>query len=120
LDLGHSISIDDFGAGQASLQHFRRLPADEIKIDRQFITNVVADLEDQKIVESILDLSHQNGKCVVAEGIESEETVAYLVDRGCDVGQGYHLAMPMSLAEYSLLLEGNEANRGLACAPYSR
>jgi len=122
-DLGHSISIDDFGTGQASLHHFRRLPADEIKIKRQLITNVVADLKDQKIVESILDLSHQSGKRVVAEGIENEETVEYLLDRACDIGQGYHLGMPMSPTEYRLLLDNDDkksrarsfGTRTLAC-----
>jgi len=103
-DLGHSIAIDDFGTGQASLQHFRQLPADEIKIDRQFITNVATDPEDQKIVETILDLSHQSGKYAVAEGIENAETIEYLISRGCDIGQGYYLAMPMPLADYTLLL----------------
>jgi len=106
-EAGHTISIDDYGTGQASLQHFRRLPADEIKIDRQFITHVATDADDQKIVESILELAHQSGKYVVAEGIEDGETLEYLIKQGCDVGQGYYLAMPMSRSQYALLVGGS-------------
>jgi EAL domain-containing protein (putative c-di-GMP-specific phosphodiesterase class I)/GGDEF domain-containing protein len=106
-EAGHTIAIDDYGTGQASLQHFRRLPADEIKIDRQFITNVATDVDDQRIVESILELAHESGKYVVAEGIENGETLEYLIERGCDAGQGYYLAMPMSRSQYALLVNGN-------------
>jgi EAL domain-containing protein (putative c-di-GMP-specific phosphodiesterase class I)/GGDEF domain-containing protein len=103
---GHHVAIDDFGTGQATLQHFRNLPADEIKIDRQFISNVVSNPDDRNITESIVELSHRSGKVVVAEGIEDGETVAYLIEIGCDIGQGFFLGMPMSRQQFTSLTAG--------------
>ena len=88
---GHQVAIDDFGTGQATLQHFKNLAADEIKIDRQFISNVVNSAEDRNIVESVIDMAHRSDKTVVAEGIEDGHTVGLLIDLGCDIGQGFYL-----------------------------
>ncbi len=103
---GHLVAIDDFGTGQATLQHFRNLPADEIKIDRQFITNVVHDKEDANITQGIIEMAHRCNKIVVAEGIEDGHTVAHLIEAGCDLGQGFFLGMPMSREQFTTLLEG--------------
>jgi EAL domain-containing protein (putative c-di-GMP-specific phosphodiesterase class I)/GGDEF domain-containing protein len=103
---GHRISIDDFGTGQATLQHFQNLPADEIKIDRQFITNLATDENDRSITKSIIEMAHRCGKTVVAEGIEDGNTVALLIELSCDIGQGFFLGMPMSREQFMTLIDG--------------
>jgi EAL domain-containing protein (putative c-di-GMP-specific phosphodiesterase class I) len=105
---GHTIAIDDYGTGQATLQHFRRLPTNEIKIDKQFITNVVSGPNDREIVENILQLARRCDKHVIAEGIEAARTLEYLIEQGCDAGQGYYLAMPMSRSQFASLFKGTE------------
>jgi diguanylate cyclase (GGDEF)-like protein len=94
-DAGVRFSVDDFGTGYSSLAYLRDLPVDEVKIDRSF----VADLEqgDSRVVRSVIDLGHNLGLHVVAEGVESPEALDCLRDLGCDSAQGYHLAMPMPL-----------------------
>ena len=103
---GHRVSIDDFGTGQATLEHFKNLPADEIKIDRQFITDILTNDDDLSITASIIEMAHRCNKTVVAEGIEDGHTVARLIEMGCDIGQGFFLGMPMSCKQYSTLVSG--------------
>ena len=103
---GHRVSIDDFGTGQATLEHFKNLPADEIKIDRQFITNIVTNDDDRNITATIIEMAHRCHKTVVAEGIEDGHTVTQLIAMGCDVGQGFFLGMPMSREQFSTLVSG--------------
>jgi EAL domain-containing protein (putative c-di-GMP-specific phosphodiesterase class I) len=103
---GHQVAIDDFGTGQATLQHFKNLAADEIKVDRQFISNIVNSAEDRNIVESVIDMAHRSEKTVVAEGIEDGHTVGLLIDLGCDIGQGFYLGMPMSCDHFTQLIHG--------------
>ena len=102
-DAGHLIAMDDFGTGQATLQHLRNLPADEIKIDSQFITNLVTNEDDRNITKSIIEMAHRCGKYVVAKGIEDGAIVALLIDLGCDIGQGFFLGMPMSQHQFKTL-----------------
>ncbi|PLW70783.1 putative bifunctional diguanylate cyclase/phosphodiesterase [Pseudohalioglobus lutimaris] len=92
---GITISIDDFGTGYSSLAYFKRLPVDEVKIDRSFITNMTQSVEDQRLVEAIIDLSHKFDLQVVAEGIEDEQTYDTLRAMGCDVAQGYYISKPV-------------------------
>ncbi|MEM7078466.1 MAG: EAL domain-containing protein [Pseudomonadota bacterium] len=94
-ELGLRISIDDFGTGYSSLAYFRDLPADEIKIDRCFVQNLLASKPDAAIVKSIIDLARNFGLNVVAEGVEDEATAAMLLDLGCDTLQGYLLDKPL-------------------------
>ncbi len=103
-ELGIPISIDDFGTGYSSMHRFRDLPADEIKLDRSFIYNIVEDEANQKITHTLIELCHRFSKTVVAEGIEDGATVEYLIDAGCDLGQGFYLGAPMGKDRFRLLL----------------
>src|SRR5262249_18257950 len=81
--LGVSTSIDDFGPGYSSLAYLKNLPIDELKIDRSFVGNMVSHDHDLTIVRSTIDLSHNLGLGVVAEGVEDPETLQLLADMGC-------------------------------------
>ena len=98
--LGIHLSIDDFGTGYSSLAYLRKMPVDELKIDRTFVMNMEQNQDDQKIVEMTINLSHTLGLSVVAEGIESEHIIQQLNQLGCDYIQGYHIARPMPFEEF--------------------
>jgi diguanylate cyclase (GGDEF)-like protein len=100
--LGVSVSIDDFGTGYSSLSNLRQVPFDEIKIDKSFIIDMLASESDSAIVRAIIDLSHNLGRPVVAEGVENEETLQRLTEWGCDLAQGYFISRP---AEPQKLIE---------------
>ncbi len=102
--LGMPVIIDNFGTGHASLEKFRNLPADEIKIDRSFVTNVAESGDDQRITDTIIELAHRFSKTVVADGVEDAETFSYLAAAGCDVGQGFYLSAPLNESQFSQLL----------------
>ena len=101
---GFTISIDDFGTGQSSLAYLRHLPADELKIDRAFITDLASDQRDQRLVCSTIDLAHALDLKIVAEGVEDEASLNLLVKAGCDTAQGYHVARPMSVDKLAAML----------------
>ncbi len=94
-EMGFRLSIDDFGTGYSSLALIKKLPVSELKIDRSFVMNMVTDAEDMIIVRSVIDLAHNMGFLVVAEGVESAQTLELLVEMGCDVAQGYHICKPV-------------------------
>ncbi|MGF1663965.1 MAG: putative bifunctional diguanylate cyclase/phosphodiesterase [Kineosporiaceae bacterium] len=94
---GVTVSIDDFGTGFASLAYLRDLPVDELKLDRGLIRSIVGDDRAAAIVRHAIELGHDLGLRLVAEGVEDEATAGLLAGLGCDVGQGYHLATPMPL-----------------------
>ncbi len=93
--MGVDLSIDDFGTGYSSLAYLKRLPVNELKIDKSFVLNMENDIGDTKIVRSTIDLGHNMGLRVVAEGIESEAVWRLLADLGCDQGQGYFMSRPI-------------------------
>jgi len=93
--MGLDLSIDDFGTGYSSLAYLKRLPVNELKIDKSFVLNMEKDEGDTKIVRSTIDLGHNMGLRVVAEGIESEAVWRLLAELGCDQGQGYFLSRPI-------------------------
>lgn len=94
-EAGVRISIDDFGTGNSSLAYFRDLPADEIKIDKSFITTMDTDDRDRRLVRSIIDLAHAFDLTVVAEGVETAQATETLRQLGCDVLQGYYFSRPV-------------------------
>jgi diguanylate cyclase (GGDEF)-like protein len=94
--MGVDLSIDDFGTGYSSLAYLKRLPVDELKIDKSFVMNMERDVDDAKIVRSTIDLGHNMGLRVVAEGIESEAVWQILAKMGCDQGQGYFMSRPIA------------------------
>jgi diguanylate cyclase (GGDEF)-like protein/PAS domain S-box-containing protein len=106
-DLGVNISIDDFGTGYSSLQHLKELPVSELKIDKSFVMNMNQNDDDAIIVRSTIDLAHNLGLTVVAEGIESQEIFDVLEILGCDYGQGFHIARPKSGEQFASWLESS-------------
>ncbi|GAA3157871.1 hypothetical protein GCM10010531_06560 [Blastococcus jejuensis] len=103
-DLGVRLSIDDFGTGYSSMAYLRRLPVDELKIDRSFVLGMCTTAQDAVLVRTAIDLGHNLGLTVVAEGVEGAEHVDALRTLGCDIAQGYHFARPMPAAQLSELL----------------
>lgn len=105
--LGVGISIDDYGTGQSSLGYLQKLPATELKIDKSFVQTIVTDSRNAIMVRSTVELAHQLGMKVVAEGIEDEACLQLLGEMGCDTGQGYHIGRPMPASALSEFLAGD-------------
>ncbi|WP_165252529.1 sensor domain-containing protein [Paludisphaera soli] len=97
-DMGVRIAIDDFGTGYSSLAYLKELPVDEVKVDRSFVKDMAVSRRDACIVRSVIDLGHNLGLQVVAEGVEDDATLALLRDWGCDLAQGFRLSPPISAA----------------------
>jgi diguanylate cyclase (GGDEF)-like protein len=98
-ELGVGLALDDFGTGYSSLARLRRLPVDELKIDKGFVLNMTKDDSDEMIVRSTIDLGRNLGLRVVAEGVESEGVWKRLAELGCDEAQGYYLSRPVPAPE---------------------
>ena len=94
-ELGFRVSIDDFGTGQSSLAQLKRLPLDELKIDRSFVMNMT-DAKDEAIVRATIELAHRLSLSVVAEGVENDEVLTRLRSFGCEYAQGYHISPPIA------------------------
>jgi diguanylate cyclase (GGDEF)-like protein len=102
--IGLSLSVDDFGTGYSSLANLKRLPVDGIKIDKSFVIDMPHDASDAAIVRSTIDLAHNLGLRVVAEGVESHEAWRRLEDLGCDLAQGFHVSRPVPAEAMTRLL----------------
>ena len=103
-DMGLRLSIDDFGTGYSSLAYLKRMPVDEIKIDKSFVMNMADDRDDEIIVRSTIDLGHNMGLKVVAEGVDNELVLQRLRALDCDMVQGYLLARPLSPKQFETWL----------------
>ena len=104
-ELGLSLAIDDFGTGYSSLAYLKQLPASEIKIDKSFVMDMMEDENDAVIVRSTIDLAHNMGRQVVAEGVEHQDILDLLDILGCDTAQGYHICQPLPADELLLWLD---------------
>jgi EAL domain-containing protein (putative c-di-GMP-specific phosphodiesterase class I) len=93
--LGIRISIDDFGTGYSSLAYLKRLPVDELKIDRSFVQHMTSIETDATIVRSTVTMAHGLGLQIVAEGVEDEATWDLLAAFDCDAAQGYYMSRPL-------------------------
>lgn len=94
-EYGIKLSIDDFGTGHSSLSYLKQLPVDELKVDRTFVMDLMSNEDDAVLVQAVVDLGHNLGLHVVAEGVEDAETLRTLSGLGCDVAQGFHLSRPI-------------------------
>jgi diguanylate cyclase (GGDEF)-like protein len=110
--LGIKVSIDDYGTGYSGLSYLRQLPIGEVKIDRSFVCGIATNASDRSIVSSTIDLAHQLGLRVVAEGVETVEVLDSLRAMGCDEAQGFLLGMPTdaSIAVALMSERGTKAN----------
>jgi len=98
-NLGVRLTIDDFGRGYSSLSYLKELPISEIKIDKSFIKNMTDDENDAVIVRSTIDMTHNLGLAVVAEGVETKDSLDLLERFGCDNAQGYYICHPLPVSE---------------------
>ncbi len=119
--LGVRMSVDDFGTGYSSLANLRRLPIDELKIDRSFVSPMLRDESDLIIVRSTINLGHDLGLRIIAEGVEDGATLQRLALLGCDLAQGYHLSRPMPAGDFGAWLDtaSPESLSGDAAPPAS-
>lgn len=100
---GVRISLDDFGTGYSSLSYLKRLPVDEIKIDRSFVRDLMTDESDAIMVKAIIDLSRNFGLEVIADGVETSEQLDQLIEFGCASFQGYYFSKPLKLDDFNQL-----------------
>ncbi|WP_158633388.1 bifunctional diguanylate cyclase/phosphodiesterase [Tautonia sociabilis] len=123
-EMGIRVSIDDFGTGYSSLAFLKELPVDEVKVDRSFVRDMLGSVRDASIVRAVIDLGHNLGLQVVAEGVEDGETAHQLARWGCDLAQGYHFAPPLPPPRFAAwragrFRSGEESGGGLAPLPSS-
>jgi EAL domain-containing protein (putative c-di-GMP-specific phosphodiesterase class I) len=103
--LGAHMSLDDFGTGYSSLNHLKRLPVDNVKIDRSFVRMITMDSRDAAIASTIIAMAHQMGMRVIAEGVELPEQLEFLQKQDCDVMQGYLFSPPITAEDFTRLLQ---------------
>ncbi|GAB4288274.1 MAG: hypothetical protein Kow0096_00540 [Thiohalomonadaceae bacterium] len=113
-DIGVQIAIDDFGTGYSSLSYLKQLPVDKLKIDKSFVIHMNEDDSDAMIVRSTIDLAHNLGLEVVAEGVESAEALELLRILDCDAAQGYHISRPLAAVALEEWLATSDYCRGFA------
>jgi EAL domain-containing protein (putative c-di-GMP-specific phosphodiesterase class I)/GGDEF domain-containing protein len=106
-ELGFHIAIDDFGTGYSNLAYLKKLPASELKIDKSFILNLESDRQNQVLVHTAIEMAHNLGLKVVAEGVESEKSRLLLKEMNCDMCQGFHICRPVSKNQIEALLKAN-------------
>ena len=103
---GISIAVDDFGTGYSSLTYLKQMPVQHLKIDKQFIQDLLVNEEDTRIANTIIDLGKSLNLSVVAEGVETAEQEYYLSQRGCQLAQGYFFSKPLPPREFETFVKG--------------
>ncbi len=118
--MGIRLAVDDFGTGFSSLGYLKQLPVDELKIDKSFVTDMVKNDNDAVIVRSTIDLAHNLGLKVVAEGVEDKDTMDLLKILRCDTAQGYLISKPIPAKDFETWLKSQKSEAKLAQYPSSR
>ena len=103
-DIGVHVSIDDFGTGYSSLNYLKKLPIERLKIDKSFILDIARDPDDRAIISAVTSMAHKMGIRTVAEGVETEEQLAFLRSVECDEAQGFLLSRPLPVNEFEALV----------------
>ncbi|MCW8930000.1 MAG: EAL domain-containing protein [Gammaproteobacteria bacterium] len=103
--MGVKIALDDFGTGYSSLSYLKNFPIDVLKIDQSFIKEMTADSKDAKITCAIIEMGHSLDQKIIAEGVENEEQLLFLTQRGCDIVQGYYYSMPLPVNKMTEFLK---------------
>ena len=102
--MGIHISIDDFGTGYSSLNYLKRLPIERLKIDRSFVKDITTDPDDRTIISAVTAMAHNMKMKVIAEGVETEDQLAFLKSAGCDEMQGFLISRPLPAGEFADIL----------------
>jgi len=118
--MGIRLAVDDFGTGFSSLGYLKRLPVNELKIDKSFVMDMVKNDNDAVIVRSTIDLAHNLGLKVVAEGVEDKDTMDLLKILLCDTAQGYLISKPIPAKDFEVWLKSQKSQAKLASHPSSR
>jgi diguanylate cyclase len=106
--MGYHFSIDDFGTGYSSLAYLKRMPLTELKIDKSFVLDILANENDSAIVKATINLAHNLGIQVIAEGVESQDILDRLMKYGCDIAQGYHFSRPLPVDKLNQWLSSSD------------
>jgi EAL domain-containing protein (putative c-di-GMP-specific phosphodiesterase class I) len=101
--IGIRFSMDDFGTGYSSLSHLNRLPLDQVKIDQSFVRDITQDKNRRAMVRTIISIANNFGLNIIAEGVETDAQLAYLMQYGCNSFQGYLFGKPVPLQEFEHL-----------------
>lgn len=113
-EMGCRLSIDDYGTGQSNLDYLTRFEADEIKIDKRFVTNMADSNRNRQVVTSTIEMAHRLGAVAVAEGVEDDRTLTILSDLGCDIIQGYLIGKPMRFDKFLVVATNREQHHDRA------
>ena len=103
-DMGISLAIDDFGTGYSSLTYLRRFPIATLKIDQSFVRHITTDANDASIVSAVIEIGRVLKQRVIAEGVETEEQLAFLKAHQCNEGQGFYFSHPLPAGDFAILL----------------